>query len=101
MRKTLVLVEGDNSLIIRNSPGTLISSIAYDDIVSLQKVTINEQTTEALPTVTDYVIIQLGIGKEVKLKVGEVLSPDYNDVDEMYNEIHEWVFGEEPATPAP
>jgi hypothetical protein len=101
MKKYLVLSEDTNSLTISNSSGTIISAIQYVDIEQCTKVVFSEQTKERLPNMSEYIVLRMVSGKEIKLNFQEVLSPDYEDIDEMYADIYSWIFGSTPPTPAP
>ena len=101
MKKYLVLSEEDNSLTITNKSGTITSSVQYINVESCDKVIIPQQTKESLPNMSDYVLLRLTSGREIKLNFDEIFSPDFEDIDEMYSEIFSWIYGTTPPTPAP
>ena len=89
---------------ITNRGGTLTSAIQYIDVQQCTKVVLSDETKERLPNMSDYVLLKMTSGKEIKLNLAEILSPDFLDIDEMYSEIYTWIYGStppNPTTPAP
>lgn len=99
MKKFLILSEDDNAMTITNRGGTLTSAIQYIDVLQCTKVVLSDETKERLPNMSDYVLLKLSSGKEIKLNLAEILSPDFLDIDEMYSEIYTWIYGSTPPTP--
>lgn len=99
MKKYLILSEDDNSMTITNRGNTLTFAIQYIDIESCNKVVLSDQTKEKLPNMSDYVVLKMTSGKEIKLNYEEILSPDFTDFDEMYSTIYTWIYGSTPPTP--
>ena len=84
---------------ITNRNGTLTAAIQYIDVESCNKVVLSDQTKEKLPNMSDYVVLRMTSGKEIKLSFSEILSPDFLDFDEMYITIYTWIYGSTPPTP--
>jgi hypothetical protein len=99
MKKFLILSEDDNAMTITNRNGTLTSAIQYIDVEECSKIVLSEQTKEKLPNMSDYVLLRLSSGREIKLNYSEILSPDFLDIDEMYITIYTWIYGSTPPTP--
>ena len=76
-----------------------MEGILYDQVQAIDKVTIPAQTKASLPNMSDYILLKMVSGQNIKINLDEVLSPDYTDIDEFYADIYSWIFGEAPPTP--
>lgn len=100
MNKYLILEKGANCIIMRNASLATMKTISYDTISQLTMKHAPVRGATGEKAWSDFIVI-MADGVETVIPFDGVLTPEEDNVDDLFGTIWGWVYTDAAPTPTP